>query len=365
MNDYNIKKLYEKMEIELIDSMKRNLGRHLLEEDEIGFKYPQWQAEKLKELKRFQRENSNIIGGYVKGLDKDISEHLQDELKQGSIEAIKQYNKILGTKKNPNKMMNKSFFKTNDRKVKALIKAINNDINVANQSAIRMINDEYRQIIHKSAFFVANGVKTEKQAADMAVKEISLKKETMLACDEVSKTFLAGGLNCIEYSNGRRVNIASYASMAVRTASLRAHLMGEGDFRKSIGRTLVQVTSHGGACPICQKWQDKILVDDVYSGGKQDGEHILLSDAMKQVFLHPNCRHGLTTYYPELEGISYDKEENIFSKKDKEDLKYYSLLFKKYKRLEHGFFDKENIKNSKEKKKRIKEEIQKIYDKYN
>ena len=86
---------------------------------------------------------------------------------------------------------------------------------------------------------------------------------------------------------------------------------------------------------------------------------------MKQGFLHPNCRHGLTTYYPELEGISYDKEENIFSKKDKEDLQYYSLLFKKYKRLEHGFFDKENIKNSKEKKKRIKEEIQKIYDKYN
>ena len=348
MNDYNIKELYEEMEIDLIDSMKINLGRHLLEEDEIGFKYTQWQAEKLKELKRFQRENSNIIGGYVKGLDKDVSDHLQNELKQGSVEAIRQYNKILGTKENPNKIMNRSFFKTNDRKVKALIKVVNNDLNTANQSALRMINDEYRQIIHKSAFFVANGVKTEKQAATMAAKDISLKKETMRACDEVSKTFLAGGLNCIEYSNGRRVNIASYASMAVRTASLRAHLMGEGNFRKSIGRTLVQVTSHDGACPICQKWQDKILVDDVYSGGEPDGKHILLSDAMARGFLHPNCRHGITTYYPELNDISYDKEEKDIIPDDlKEKYNYYDRLGKSWNRRTHGFLDPNNRKNAK------------------
>lgn len=57
MNDYKIKELYEKMEMDLIDSMKRNLSRHLAEEEEVGFKYTQWQAEKLKELKGFQREN--------------------------------------------------------------------------------------------------------------------------------------------------------------------------------------------------------------------------------------------------------------------------------------------------------------------
>ena len=62
MNDYEIKKLYEDMEMYLIESMKRNLGRHLTEESKVGFKYPQWQAEKLKELKRYQRENKKIIG---------------------------------------------------------------------------------------------------------------------------------------------------------------------------------------------------------------------------------------------------------------------------------------------------------------
>ncbi len=353
MDEYNIKKLYEDMEMDLIVSMQRNLSNHLKEENDVEFEYPQWQAIKLKELKRYQRENKDIIGNYTKGLDKRISDHLQEELKQGSISAIKQYNKLSGENKNPNKLMNNSFFKTNDRKVNALINSVNNDLNVAKQGALRMINDEYRQIIFKSAFFVANGVKTEKQATAMAIKEISERKATMLACDNVSKTFLAGGLNCVEYKNGRRVNIASYAAMAVRTANTRAHLMGEGNFRKSIGRTLVQVTTHGGSCPLCSKWQGKVLIDDVYSGGKSaDGPYQLLSEAMAQGFLHPNCRHGLTTYYPELEDVSYDEDEGdtYLSEEAKRKLQYLNLNIQRFSRQENGSLTSETIKDYKQKK---------------
>lgn len=347
MNDYEIKKLYEQMEIHLIDSMKRNLGRHLNEEKEVGFKFTQWQAEKLKELKRYQRENKKIIGRYTLGLDKEVSEHLQNELKQGSINAIRQYNQALGKSLKPDKVMNKSFFKTNDKKVNNLIKVVNNDLKTANTSALRMINDQYRQIIHKSAFFVGNGVFTEKQAAAQAVKEISQKKLTTLAVDEASKNFLAGGLNCIEYSDGRRVNIASYSQMAIRTASIRSQLMGEGDFRKSIGRTLVKVTTHGGACPLCVKWQGQILIDDVYSGGtSKDGKYTLLSTAMKQGFLHPNCRHGITTYYPELEDDEASEETLQTSAEQEETQQKFNYAVrnvKKYRRLERGSLDRSNI----------------------
>lgn len=363
MNDYDIKKLYEKMEMTLISSMRRNLGRHLKEEKEVGFKFTQWQAEKLKELKRYQRENKKIIGRYTLGLDKEVSDHLQYELKQGSIDAIKQYNKALGKDLKPDKIMNKSFFKTNDKKVKALIKVVNNDLKTANTSALRMVNDQYRQIIHKSAFFVGNGVFTEKQAAEQAVAEISKKKLTTLAIDEASKNFLAGGLNCIEYKDGRRVNIASYSQMAVRTASLRTHLMGEGDFRASIGRTLVKVTTHGGACPLCTKWQGKVLIDDVYSGGKPDGKHTLLSDAMKQGFLHPNCRHGITTYYPELEEDDEDIEPlNEEQEKLQQQYNYAVRNTKKYSRLEKGSLDRDNIDKYRNKKNKWKEESSLLYD---
>ena len=349
MNDYNIKKLYEEMEMHLIESMHRNLGRHLLEEDKTGYEYPQWQAIKLKELKRYQKENRDIIKADTKGLNKYISEHLQKELKQGSLNAITQYNKSHDNKLSPNKLMTKSFFKTNDRKVKSLINAVNNDLNKSNIAALRMTNDQYRQIIHKSAFFVSNGVFTEQQAAKMGVKELTEKKMTTLAVDEASKNFLAGGLNCIEYKDGRKVNIASYAEMAVRTASLRAQLMGEGDFRKSIGRTLVQVTTHGESCDGCAGWEGKILVDDVYSGGKPDGKHILLSEAMADSLFHPNCRHGLTTYYEELEGISYDTPETDIQEDLQEKINYYTRQEKKYDRLSVGSLDNDNRKEYKEK----------------
>lgn len=347
MNNYNIKELYEKMEIHLIKSMKRNLSRHLKEESKVGFNYPQWQAIKLKELKKYQKENEDIIKSSVKGLDKEISEHLQRELRQGSLDAFKQYNKIHKRKLNPDKLMNKSFFRTNQRKANNLIKVVNNDLNKVNTSALRMINDQYRQIIHKSAFFVGNGVMTEKQASEMAAAEIYSKKTTMQAIDEASKNFLSGGLNCIEYKDGRRVNIASYSDMAVRTASLRAHLMGEGDFRKSIGRTLVKVTTHGGACKICTSWQGKVLVDDVYSGGEPDGKHTLLSEAMAQGFLHPNCRHGLTTYYPELDEDDYIEENNDDELQDK--INYYERQEKRFDRLSSGSIDSDNRRLYKQK----------------
>ena len=347
MNDYNIKKLYEDMEIELIASMKRNYKRHLKEEGKTGFQYSQWQAEKLKELKRYQRENKNIISGYTKGLPKEISKHLNNELKEGSIKAINQYNKVMGKSLKPNKIMNHSFFRTNGRKVNALIKAVNNDLKTVNTAVLRMANDQYRQVIHKSAFFVANGVFTEKQAANMATKELTELQKTKLAIDEANKDFLSRGFNCIEYKDGRRVNIASYSQMAVRTASLRAQLMGEGDFRKSIGRVLVQSTSHGGACPICQKWENKIFIDDVYSGGtKKDGKYMLLSEAMTQGFLHPNCRHGLTTYYPEVDDIEnytdeeYEEDVNLINNRINEltngELNYISRNIKRFDRLENG-----------------------------
>lgn len=361
MNDYNIKKLYEDMEIELIASMKRNYKRHLKEEDKTGFKYSQWQAEKLKELKRYQRENKNIISGYTKGLPKEISKHLNNELKQGSINAIKQYNKVMGKNLKPNKIMNHSFFRTNDRKVNALIKIVNNDLKTANTAVLRMANDQYRQVIHKSAFFVANGVFTEKQAANMATKELTELQKTKFVIDEANKDFLSRGFNCIEYKDGRRVNIASYSQMAVRTASLRAQLMGEGDFRKSIGRVLVKSTSHGGACPICQKWENKIFIDDVYSGGtKKDGKYMLLSDAMKQGFLHPNCRHGLTTYYPELDDLNnytdeeYEDDVNWINNRINEltngELNYVDRNIKRFDRLEKGSISSVNIQRFAQKK---------------
>lgn len=82
-------------------------------------------------------------------------------------------------------------------------------------------------------------------------------------------------------------------------------LKKDGRFRKSINRSLVKVTQHGGSCEQCKKWEKKILIDDLFSGGIKNDKYHLLSEAIKDGLFHEGCRHGLTTYYPEL-----DEEDN-------------------------------------------------------
>ncbi len=133
--------------------------------------------------------------------------------------------------------------------------------------------------------------------------------------------------------------------MAVRTANQRAYMVGEGEFRKSIGETLVIISHHATACKLCRPFERKVLIDDVYSGGKPgDGDYMLLSEAMKLGLFHPRCRHGLGTYYPELEDINhYNNEENDVSDYGRYNRAHIENMVQRYKRLTIGSVDPENV----------------------
>ncbi len=326
--DKEIAQIYRDMELYLIESMQRNLAGHLAEEAKTGFRYPQWQAEKLKELKRYQRENRKIVRSQTEGLSEKVAKHMKSELRQGSKHELKRYREALGKGYKPAKVMRKSFFKVNDRKVSGMINALQNDLGTANTAVLRMMNDTYRQTIFRAGMYASNGVMTETQAYDMAVKD-----------------FLNRGINCIEYRDGRRVNIADYTSMAVRTANQRAYMVGEGEFRKNIGETFVIISHHATACKLCRPFERKVLIDDVYSGGKPgDGDYMLLSQAMKLGLFHPRCRHGLGTYYPELEEINhYNNEENDVSDYGRYNRAHIENMVQRYKRLTVGSVDPENV----------------------
>lgn len=342
MDDFDgyIAELYREMELEIISSMKRNLALHLAEEQKTGIKYPQWQAMKLKELKRFQRENADIIGRKTKGLPKDVSEHMQRELKEGSAHEFKVYREALGQGYKSAKAVKDSFFRVDTEKVKGVINALDNDLTTANAAMFRMANDTYRQVIYKYGFFMANGTYTYKQAYDAATKD-----------------FLERGINCIEYKDGRRVNIADYCRMAVRTSSQRAYMVGQGEVRKRIGNPLIIITKHNTSCKLCKPFERKVLIDDVYSGGTQeDGDYMLLSQAMELGLYHPNCRHGSDTYYREREEFfekyykSHPELDNPLSETAADDYgehneAHIDNMIQRYRRLVTGSVDKENIAN--------------------
>lgn len=300
MDEYDIAKLYQEMELELVASLKRNLLRHELKEIEENMEYPQWQALKLRDIQRIKRENQDIIGKYTSNIPKHVKKIIKEEYKQGKKEAISLFNDANRGKRR----LNESFFKTNNKKVKAMIDEINGTFKEAEKAIFRMSNDVYQKTIFKAGFYLSHGAVNLKQAINIAMKD-----------------FAKRGIKCIEYKDGRRINIADYARMAVRTASQRARLMAEGDFRKRLKRTLVKITKHGTSCKYCKVYEQQILVDDVYSGGVPDGKHELLSNAMSKGLFHPNCRHKAPTYYEELDVLKYEQMAKSATAKEEEERK--------------------------------------------
>ena len=213
-----------------------------------------------------------------------IESVLRRETQQGKLDAYRNFKEALGKGYKSSINVKDSFFRLNDKKINTLINSVNNDFKTANRAVLRRSNDVYRQIIFEASMYNQTGVMTERQAIRKAISD-----------------FEKRGINCIEYSNGSRHKISDYSKMAIRTASTRAYLQGEGEFRKQIGETLVLMSKHNTACKLCQPWEGKVLIDDVYSGGtSKDGKYPLMSEAMKQGLYHPNCKHGHGTYYPEL-----------------------------------------------------------------
>lgn len=291
-NPYALRDIFAEMELELMASLRRNFINHKMEEQARGFSWEMWQKAKLRNLQEYRKETTSVIYRFRKRISAAIEQVLRKHFSVGERKAdIKlprdKVNTGLPGEEPPQETQ---FFGMNKKKLDALIKSTKNDFEDVQQAVYRKMDDVYRQTIFKTEFQLSSGA-------------ISLGK----AIDKATEEFLAKGIDCIVYSNGRHVNIADYAEMALRTASHRATLLGEGSKRDELGVHLVFVSAHANACKLCLPWQGQILIDDVFShpskeyiAGYKD-KYKLLSEAIKAGLLHPNCRHTLATYF---EGVT-------------------------------------------------------------
>ena len=341
-NEYDIKKVMEEIELQLITSMKRTLWSHKEDEKAKGFDWPQWQALKIKQFEDYKKTNKEIFNNNTKGLNKYLYKHIKEQFKEGASRTNKQAIH-LGIIKKEDSQLGGSFFGLNHRKLNALIKSTKSDMKDIKYATLRMANDQYRQIIYKAQVFANTGAGTVKQAVDMA-----------------SKDFLTRGFNCIEYKNGTRHNIADYCDMAIRTANKRANLMGEGEMRKKLGNPLIYISKHGGACDKCTQWEGRVYIDDIWSGGtEKDGKYPLLSIAIAGGLFHPRCQHGASTYY---EGINNEPEEVTKAKHNHNEkdryAQYLQQIQKQYERLAAGSLLPENILNYQNKANKLQKQIE-------
>ncbi len=335
--EYDIEKAFRTVEDELIASMMRNLEGHRAEEIEEGYNWTQWQVEQLKALEKYKAQNRKKFSSKFSDINDSIDAMIFAARQEGGTE---QEQKILRALKKGLKASKVSqgaegaFFRLNTRKLNALIKATKSDFNRAEKAMLRMSEDKYRQIIFNAQVYANTGAGTYEKAVDMATKD-----------------FLKAGINCIEYANGARHTMKDYARMAIQTANKRAYLTGEGEMRQSWGISTVIMNKRANACPKCLPFVGKILIDDVWSGGKaSDGPYPLMSSAIAAGLYHPNCKDIHTTYFPELD----EEPDSKFTKKELEQVKedyrqdqkqqYAGRMVEQFDRLSKYSLDSDNKK---------------------
>jgi hypothetical protein len=336
---YDITGAFEEIEMALITSMRNNMRRHINEEFEEGMNWSQWQAEVLSGLSQYRAENQEVLQGYMGRINQAIDSAIREAYATGESEQEIEILKAIKRGYQPPKEGDKTdlqgrFFRINENKLNALVNATVNDMERAETSMFRMIDDIYRQIPFKAQMFYNTGAGSLWQCVDMATRD-----------------FLSSGINCVQYRNGARVNIASYVEMALRTANKMANLMGQAQAREKWGIHTVKVNARGIACPMCLQWLDKVYIDNVYGGGtakeSETTGYPLLSVAVEGGLYHPNCKDSCSTYY---EGINREPREITDTEKDEilrrynleQKQRYYERNYRRNMRLGNGCIWQEN-----------------------
>ncbi len=285
----DIAKIFEEIELRLIASLKRNLLRHKAEEKKYGKNWSAWQAEKLRNIERFRRENLDIMNEYVDIIDDETRELMEEQFREGEEEVEQAVSEFFDEEITP--IPTKHFFGVNNEKMQKLITDVTALEKTAETAVLRMTDDIYRQTVNRVQLAMAAGEMTLPVAIDMATKD-----------------FLNAGINCIVYKDGKRVNIADYVRMALQTCATRATLQGKVKRFAELGYDTVLVSAYGGCSETCEPYQGRVFIDDVFTvwSGERNGDmgksiycgkwFPLLSFAIRGGLFHPNCRHTLSQY---------------------------------------------------------------------
>lgn len=360
LNFKDIAKIFEEIELRLISSLKRNLKRHKAEEQRYGFEWSAWQAEKLKNMESFRRENLDIMNEYVDVIDDQTRQLMTEQFQEGQQQAQRSTQELSDEPITP--IPDKHFFGVNEKKMAKLMENVTTLEKTAETAALRMTDDIYRQTLNRVQLAMGTGSMTLNEAIDLATRD-----------------FLDKGINCIVYADGKRVNIADYVRMALRTTSTRAALQGAAKRFAELGYDTVLVSQYGGCSKTCEPWQGQVYIDDVFTvwEGEKDefqgksnycGEWFwLLSYAVKNGLFHPNCRHTMTQYIhgrtqiPEPIPAEKIKEQRELEQKQRA----MERKIRKLKRFAAGTCDPDTAKEYRRKLRQAQHELKAFVEEHN
>lgn len=259
-----ILKVYEQAELE----MTRRVAKRL----EKGVTQPGWTEQKYGEMKAVTKQMTKVVDSLHRDVNVQVQQYVETGYEDGKssfINEAREFTDISGIRElTPNAV-----------KVANIMGDLDMSLSAADRLILRQVNDSYANIIAQTSALVATGSFTNKQAVQIALNRFADK-----------------GISSFIDKAGRRWEMTTYAEMATLTAIERATRQGYTDTMQEFGFDLAIISSHYGACPLCEAWENVII-----SISGKDTRYPSLADAEAGGCFHPRCMHVFSTYY---EGIT-------------------------------------------------------------
>jgi hypothetical protein len=255
-----ILELYNNAEIKMLEIIKNSVAPE---------GYEHWASEQAKNIQEVRRAIEAVMQDTSKIANSQISNAILDAYNKAQMYVSKDFGI-------PNTIL-----KTIDEvpfQVQLLVLEANMLLQNAIIPILRDTNDVYRQVISNASLSVQLGTDTPQQAIQQSLNKLAAK-----------------GITGFVDAAGRHWELSGYIEMAVRTATSHAALQGHIDRQVELGYDLVKVSSHNASCPICAPWAGKILSIT----GKTKG-YPTIEEAKLAGLFHPNCKHTVYAYYPEI-----------------------------------------------------------------
>lgn len=169
--------------------------------------------------------------------------------------------------------------------VSILRRNLNADLTNAIDHVGRMLNDEIRQAGLRAGINKVVGGQTAKQ---MQAELLQMLQDKGIAAIE----YMRAGKPCY-------MSLSAYADLVARSTVHEARNVAAINLGKRIGNTLVKISSHYGACPICTPYQGR-----VFSTSRKNTDYPYLYDTpldRDYQNFHPRCRHTVSQYIEKLQ----------------------------------------------------------------
>jgi len=252
--------IYQRAEVRMLGIIKSRLAK--------GMAVSGWANAKYAEVWQVRESLQNALTALQEAREPFIADSIAQAYTEASEQGMTDARKLLGT-------LNADHIAGNAEKVINILSDLTNTLRAEDRQILRQANDKYADIIGRVSASVATGTITVKQALQDALDDFA---------DE--------GIRGFEDRAGRHWEMTTYAEMAILTAIERATREGYVDTMQSYGFDLAIISSHSGACPLCEAWQGVI----VSVSGSTRG-YPSLADAESSGLFHPRCLHTLDTYF--------------------------------------------------------------------